>query len=74
MATDIKTEVGELTYENIVKFARAHDDPCITAGEIATQFDISNEAANYRLQQLRERGEMVDKQVGASAKVWFIKG
>jgi len=63
-----------LSYENIVKFARDHDDPCVTAGEIAEAFDVSNEAANYRLRRLKERGELEDKSVGASAKVWYVVG
>lgn len=74
MATKSKNEVGELTYENILKFVRTHDDPCVTAGEIAETFEITNEAANWRLQRLEEKNRMQSKMVGASAKVWYLVG
>jgi predicted ArsR family transcriptional regulator len=63
-----------MTYETIVEFVRTHDDPCVTAGEIADAFDVTNEAAHYRLKRLKEREQLEDKKVGASAKVWYPVG
>ena len=58
----------------IMNFVRNHEDPCVTAGEIAAEFGVTNEAVNYRLQQLAEEGRLRDKKVGASAKVWYLTG
>jgi len=60
--------------DKIIEFIAAHDDPGVTAGEIAERFDASNAAARYRLNQLEERGEVYGKSVGSSAKIWFPAG
>jgi predicted ArsR family transcriptional regulator len=72
MATKTSQEVGELTYDNIVNFVREHEDPCVTASEIADAFGISNAGARWRLKRLKKRGKLRDKKVGASAKVWYL--
>lgn len=60
--------------KNIVKFVRSHEDPCVTASEIAAHFDVTNEAVNYRLKQLKEQGALKDKRAGSAAKVWYLIG
>jgi len=74
MSTKSTEEVPEVTYENIISFIRSHEDPCVTAGEISAEFGITGQAANYRLQKLRDAGEVREKDAGASAKVWYVTG
>jgi len=57
----------------ILNFVRNHEDPCVTATEIADEFSVTNEAVHYRLNQLKEKEKIQDKYVGASAKVWYTK-
>lgn len=59
--------------ESILNFVQDHEDPCVTAGEIAAEFGVTNEAVNYRLNQLKQEGKVQDKKVGASAKIWYLK-
>jgi len=59
---------------DIISFVRAHEDPAVTAAEIADKFDATPAGARYRLQQLKESGEIAEKRVGASAKIWYLKG
>jgi len=63
-----------MTTDEILQFVRGHEDPCVTASEIAAEFGVTNEAANYRLQRLRESGELEVKRAGASANVWYPVG
>lgn len=55
----------------ILKFLREKDEPVVTASEVAKEFGVTNEAANYRLKQLKQEGKVKEKKVGASAKVWY---
>ena len=73
MTTETDSNGRTVTDERILEFIRAHQDPCVTAGEIADEFKITNEGANYRLKKIRDRGEVVEKRVGVSAKVWYVR-
>lgn len=74
MSAETNSQKEKVTYDNILSFIRTHKDPVVTAGEVAAEFDISNQAANYRLSELSERGKVREKTVGASAKVWYHIG
>ncbi|MBX0326073.1 hypothetical protein EGH21_23990 [Halomicroarcula sp. F13] len=72
MTTNSNSDRPVVSDETILQFVRTHDDPCVTAGEVAEEFNITNEAANYRLMKLCDREEIAEKRVGSSAKVWYI--
>lgn len=74
MSTSSEKQEQKVTYDNIISFIREHEDPCVTASEIASEFDMTNQGANYRLDQLKKRGEVEEKVAGASAKVWYALG
>lgn len=74
MSADSNEPTPKMTRERILNFVRTHDEPCVTAGEVAAEFGVTNGAANYRLKQLRDEGELQDKRVGASAKIWYLVG
>lgn len=57
---------------DILQFMRSHDDPVLTASEIAAEFGVTNAAVNKRLNMLHEEGEVVKKKVGGSAVVWWV--
>jgi len=70
-----KNEPGSprLTNDGIVQFVREHEEPCVTAGEIADFFDVTNGAVHYRLKDLVGE-ELRAKEVGASATVFYAVG
>jgi predicted transcriptional regulator len=74
MSTKPGNRDKKMSNDDILSFVRAHEDPCVTAGEIAEEFDATNGAVNYRLKKLEEDGRIAKKDAGASAKVWYLKG
>jgi len=74
MSANTETNQRKVTYDNIISFIRDHEEPCVTASEIASEFQITSQAANYRLGKLKESGDLQDKVVGASAKIWYLSG
>jgi predicted transcriptional regulator len=66
--------VKKMHPDEVIEFIVCHDDPGVTAGEIAANFDASGAAARYRLNQLEEADRVYGKSVGSSAKIWFPKG
>jgi predicted transcriptional regulator len=74
MSVNSSEDTKNVTYENILSFIRSHQDPVVTAGEIAAEFNITRQAANYRLKKLRDQNKVAEKKVGSSAKVWFPQG
>ncbi len=60
--------------EAIVKFIRNHEEPCVTASDIAEYFGKTNNAVHYRLGQLMDADRVREKEVGASAKVYYLLG
>lgn len=72
MSVNDPDKVGELSYENIKRLFRISDSPVLTAPEIAETFEISTQAANYRVKQLYENGEVGRKRVGSSAVVYWL--
>jgi predicted ArsR family transcriptional regulator len=71
MGADSNTRVQKLNPNDLLSFARKHEEPVVTASEIAEEFDVTPKAARYRLNQLAEQGRIRGKTVGASAKVWY---
>lgn len=66
--------VKKMHPDEVVAFIVSHDDPGVTAGEIAAEFDASRAGARYRLNALEEEGRVYGKEVGSSAKIWFPSG
>ncbi|WP_336339484.1 winged helix-turn-helix domain-containing protein [Haloarcula brevis] len=68
----ISADIEEnLSYENILSLFRKTDDPVLTAPEVADVFDVSTQAANYRLKKLVDRNELRRKRVGGAAVVYW---
>lgn len=59
---------GGLTYEKVMKFLQSSDWP-VTSTEVAKRFDISQQAAYYRLQKLTERG-CVERKKSSQTVLW----
>lgn len=64
----------EFNNESILQFVRKYEEPCITAGEIADHFGVTNGAVRYRMNQLIEAEKIREKEVGASATVYYPIG
>jgi len=74
MAADSRDHVKKMDPDEILCFLREHDDPALTASEVAGEFDVTPSAARYRLGQLEEEGRVRGKKVGASSKIWYPVG
>jgi len=61
----------KMNLADVRSFVAEHEDPVVKASEVADEFDVTNQAANYRLNQLVERGELRAKQMGRSAKAYW---
>jgi len=64
---------GDITYEKIQQLFRNSDYPVLTAKDIEEKFGVSNQAANYRLQKMVERGTVEKRKVGGAAAVYWLK-
>lgn len=64
----------KMTEDEILNFIREHHEPVVTASEIAEEFDVTNGAAIYRLNQLKKNGRVRPKEAGSSALVWYMIG
>lgn len=58
----------------IIEALEQIDDPVATAGEIAERVDVGQRAVLNQLDELRERGVVDRKDVGARAVVWWLTG
>lgn len=74
MSTKQPANYDEFSNETILQFIRAHEEPCITATEIAEQFGVTNSAVHYRIGQLEDSNKIRAKDVGASATVYYLTG
>lgn len=72
MSTMTDDSSGQITNEKIISLFRRSSDPVLTAPEVAAEFDISTQAANYRLKQLEEEGTLKRKKVGSAAVVYWL--
>jgi len=74
MAADSQDHVKKMDPDEILKFLREHEDPALTASEVAEEFEVTPSAARYRLGQLEEEKRVRGKKVGASSKIWYPTG
>ncbi|WP_311171826.1 helix-turn-helix domain-containing protein [Halobellus ordinarius] len=74
MSSESAEKVQKMHPDEVLSFVREHEDPGVTAGEVAEAFGVTRRAARYRLDQLADRDDVYGKTVGASAKIWFPKG
>lgn len=74
MATDRRKYVKKMDPDDVLSFVREHEDPGVTASEVASEFNATTRGARYRLEQLEDEGKIYGKKVGASGKIWFPIG
>lgn len=60
--------------DEVDSFVRSHEDPVVTASEIADEFDVTPRAARYRLEQLEHDGKVDRKKIGSAAVAWYPRG
>jgi predicted transcriptional regulator len=63
--------VEELSEQGILKLFDRADAPFLTAPEIAEKFDVTRQAVNYRLRQMKEKGLVSHKKTGARSVGWW---
>jgi Fic family protein len=47
-------------------------DPVVTSTEVATDAEVSQQAAYSKLRDLEERGLVMSKKVGSRSRVWWL--
>jgi Fe2+ or Zn2+ uptake regulation protein len=57
---------------DIVEHIKEHQDPAVTTKEICAKVDIGKAGTYSRLEQLKEDGVVVKKDVGSRAVVWWV--
>jgi predicted transcriptional regulator len=58
--------------EEILRAIALHSDKAVTSSEIAEQVDMTSAGVNKRLRDLAESGDIVRKEVGARAVVYWV--
>lgn len=58
--------------DEVLQRIREHDDPFITASDLASKFEVENGTILDRLHELEKDGEVLSKKVGARATVWYL--
>jgi Mn-dependent DtxR family transcriptional regulator len=53
-------------------FLRDHEDPVVTASEVADEFGVRRQSAHERLQKLAEQGYVGRKKVGPGT-AWYVE-
>lgn len=74
MGTKNDRRVQKMHPDEVLSFVQRHEDPAITATEVAEAFDVTPRAARYRLNQLSDQGRVTAKIVGSSAKIYYVVG
>jgi predicted ArsR family transcriptional regulator len=64
---------SELTYQDVLDYMSTRDWP-VTSKSIAAEFGISQQAAYYRLQRLRDRGDIERQKLGRNVVLWRLNG
>jgi predicted transcriptional regulator len=63
---------GDLTYDDVLDYMAGRDWP-VTSKLIAEHFDISQQAAYYRLKKLLDRGDVERAKLGRNVVLWKPK-
>lgn len=63
-----------ITQDELVELVRQHDDPFVTANDIADSVGMARQTAHKHLQRAHENGEVEKKKIGSSAVIWWIDG
>lgn len=61
-----------LTYDDVLAYMSNRDWP-VTSKQIADHFDISQQAAYYRLKRLRNRGDVERAKLGRNVVLWRLQ-
>lgn len=61
----------KVSEQDILKAFDAADAPVLTASDLAEALPLTRQGANYRLNQMHEKGLVEKKTTGARAVVWW---
>lgn len=65
--------MSDPAHEEVLRFVREHKDPAVSTREVSEAFSSVGKRTIYnRLKELRSRGELQKKKVGAKAVVWYV--
>lgn len=57
--------------EEIIRYVEQHQEPFVTASEVADKAGFTRQTAHKRLQEMTDEGEINKKKIGASAVIWW---
>jgi len=61
----------KVSEQDILKVFDAVEAPVLTASDLAEELPLTRQGANYRLNQMHEKGLVDRKETGARAVVWW---
>jgi len=62
----------KLTDVEILKEISLHPDPVVTTSEIAERVEMTRQGLNNRMNELAETGDLVRKDVGGRAVIYWL--
>lgn len=66
--------MGNPAHSEVLSFVREHNDPAVSTSEVSKAFpEVSKRTIYNRLEDLRERDQIMKKRIEPKALVWYTK-
>jgi DNA-binding transcriptional ArsR family regulator len=62
-----------ISKSELLEFMKQHDEPFVTASDVADAEGVAQQTAYKHLKRLYESGAIKKKKVGGSATIWWIE-
>jgi len=73
MTEDMPTGEKTVSDEQIIEAVEQHDDPVVSANEVASMFDHTRQWAHSRLNDLFEEDRVCRKNGGPRSVMWWVE-
>jgi len=60
------------TQDELREYIRRHEEPFVTASDIAEKLGVARQTAHKHLQRMHEDGELEKNKIGGSAVIWWL--
>jgi DeoR/GlpR family transcriptional regulator of sugar metabolism len=72
MSTDARGGI-KAPHDEVLRVVKSIDRPFATTEDVAVHFDVSERTVRNRLNDLVDDGRLSCREIGASAKVWYVE-
>ncbi|WP_435101791.1 MarR family transcriptional regulator [Halarchaeum sp. P4] len=62
-----------VTTSDLREIIKDHEEPFVTASDIADETGVARQTAHKYLQRLHEEGELERRKIGGSAVIWWLE-